>query len=358
MARGKGFSDRFRALAPVSAASRAPKLPPPGTPSVVLVGGSDSWLRQRVIRHCVRHHLGKDGETSFRLRRLNGATASRDDVLGAVRSAGFSGGSVVVVRDSVRLTRPDRKKRLYDVFPELVKAPKSAVLILEWEKSPGQEWSAIEKALRAAVKAGHLRAFDCDPPPERALGSWISRHAASFRLTLPKGAAALLVSRFGRDVRRIHNELEKLSVWSSDGKPTLDDLSGLLGEGSARDRFRFSNAVEAGRPAEALALLDSLLAEGESPLALLNLLYNLAVRIQIVRFAPRGESVHELLGVPTAVGDRIARAASRFDRQALGILLIQIADVDHKLKSTSVPPRVALAAVTLRLAGTAPKDSP
>jgi len=358
VARESGFGQRFRSLSPIPAADRLPELPEAGAPEIYLVGGADSWLRQRVIAHCARHHLGDGGDASFRLRRLDGVSASGEQVVTATRAVGFGGGPVVIVRDAIRLVQPAaRDARLGKFFIELVERPPArAVLILEWQKKPDTRrkgWKALQSALEAGSREGRIRVFDCDPPAEAVIARWIEREAGSLGLSLPEGGPELLVSRFGRDLRRQHNELEKLVIYCDDGKPSLDDMRALLGGGTARDRFRFTSAVESGRPAEALGLLDLLLAEGESPQMLLALLYNLAVRIQIAQATRPGDGpLHEVLRLPPAVASRIARAARRFDAAALRRVLTEIAEMDFRLKSTNAPARVVLGGITLRLTGT------
>ncbi len=352
----RGFGRKFPFLKAIPVADRLPELPEPGTPGLYLMGGADSWLRQRTIHHCIRHHLPEDDrEASFRLRQLHGATASGDQILTAARAVGFGGGPVVVVRDGFRLAQPPAGDKSPALLVELIERPPArAVLILEWEKDPDRRKlkGKIETALAEGARAGRIRAFDCDPPLERAVAGWVQREARSLGCTLPKGGADLLADRFGQDLRRQHNELEKLRVYCDEPNPTLEDMHALLGGGTARDRFRFTNAVEEGDPAKALRLLDLLLAEGESPQMLLPLLYNIAVRIEIARIAALDDqSLAELLPVPRPVASRINRRARQFDKKTLRAILSGIADMDFRLKSTQAPPRVVFAGIILRLAG-------
>ncbi len=356
----RGFAETFAPLRPVPAAGLEGSLFPPEGPGLYIVGGADAWLRQGALRRIAEHHLGNE-PAPFRRRRLNGAAMTRDQLESSARTVSFGGGPVVLVENAVRLAQPQRTKRgraLAEAFADLVaRPPGAAVIAVEWERDPDRrrkEWSALGNALAAAVKEGRAVVVDADPPVEASMPAWIRGAAKARGLKLPKGGAERLAERFGNDLRRQTNELDKLFLFAggeSGAAVSLDDMDQVGGGGSLRDRFRFTNALQRGEAGPALDALDRLLADGEDPIALLPLLYRLLVQIQLAQaWRPGGESLAGALGVPPRVADEIRATAGRFTPAALRRLLREAAATDLRLKSSSLDGRDALAALALAVA--------
>ena len=66
----------------------------------------------------------------------------------------------------------------------------------------------------------------------------------------------------------------------------------------------------------------------------------------------------KLLGVPPATARVLSEAARRFDERSLADAAAGVSSCDRMLKSSSVPPRIALEALTLTLCGSGPRRSP
>ncbi len=356
-----GFARTFAALRPIPAEAAGESLPAPGTPGVYVVGGGDSWLRRRTAGHIATYHLGEE-PAPFRRRRLDGRTATGDQLTSTARTVAFHGGPVVLAESALRLAQPPATARgLAGVFLELVRDPPGrAVIVVEWEQNPDRrrkDWKALAAALAAAVESGKAFVFDCDAPAETQLPGWIRRTARERGVRLPEGGAERLAERFGRELRQQVNEIEKLAAYAGDGDRgaiTVEDMDRVLGGGSARDRFRFTNALQAGRTEAALEALDLLLRDGESPQALLALFHRLVVQIQLAQeLQAKGEPLASALRVPSRVAADLGRAARRFDRAGLRLLLRRIAEMDLRLKTTRVPHRAALSSLALLLGGAA-----
>ncbi len=350
-----GFARTFSALRPASAEKLGQRLLPAEGPALYIIGGADAWLRGRALRAVAAHHLG-DEPAAYRRRRLNGLALRRDQLESAARTVSFGGAPVVLVENGARLAQPPRTKwgrELGEAFLGLVTHPPGkTVIAVEWEKDPDRrrkEWQALGKALAAAAKEKRAVAVDCDPPAESRMAAWIRTAARARGLALPEGGADLLADRFGNDLRRQTNEIEKLLAFAEDeqgGKVAMADMEAVLGGGSLRDRFRFTNAIERGATAEALDALDRLLAEGESPTVLLPLLYRSLVRLQLAQvWKPGRESLASAVGAPPRVAEEIRRTAARFTAADLRRLLREAAATDLRLKSSSLDGRAALTAL-------------
>lgn len=351
-----GFGKTFAAFGPVPAERMADRLPAPEAGAFYLVGGADSWLRQQTLRKLADHHLGPQ-PAAFRLRRFDGRTAGAEQVVSATRTVSFSGSPVVLIENGLRIAQPPATaKGLSGVVLELLdRPPGRAVIALEWERSPDRrrrDWKALASSLGDAVAGGGALVLDCDAPPPARMTQWIRRAARDRGLKLPEQGAELLFERFGRELRQQVNEIEKLAVYAAGdqgGEVTLADMEQVLGGGSVQDRFRFTDALQAGRTETALSSLESLLRDGESPQALMALLYRLVTQIQLAQAHRGDEPLTEVLRVPRRVADDLERAARRFRPAELRAMLRQLAEMDLRMKTTRVPDRAALASLALLL---------
>ena len=351
-----GFGKSFAALRPIPAEALGDRLPAPDAGALYVIGGGDSWLRQQTMRRLAGHHLGPK-PAPFRLRRFDGRAASADQVVSTTRTVSFSGGPVVLIENGLRIAQPPASAtRLAGVVVDLLQSPPGrAVIILEWEQNPDRrrkDWKALAGALSDAVSRGVAYAVDCDAPPAARMTTWIRRTARARGLNLPEQGAELLFERFGRELRQQVNEIEKLALYAGSdqgGDVSLEDMEQVLGGGSVQDRFRFTDALQAGRTESALASLELLLRDGESPQALMALLYRLVTQIQLAQ-AHRGEEpLYQVLRVPRRVADDLARAARRFQPAELRALLRHFAEMDLRMKTTRIPDRAALSSLALLL---------
>lgn len=351
------FSRSFAVLHPIPAAEIGSRLPEPGAGAFYVVGGGDSWLRQTTLRRLAGHHLG-DEPAPFRRRRFDGRTATAGQVVSATRTVSFSGGPVVLIESGLRIAQPPASAAaLAGVLVDLLQNPPGrAVIALEWERNPDRrrkDWKALAGALTAGVTRGGVYVVDCDAPPSARMTTWIRRTARERGVNLPEQGAEMLVERFGRELRQQVNEIEKLALYAGGdrgGDISLEDMEQVLGGGKVQDRFRFTDALQAGRTEAALASLDKLLRDAESPQALMALLYRLVTQIQLAQSHRGDEPLAEVLRVPRRVADDLARAARRFRAAELRAMLRQLAEMDLRMKTTRIPDRTALSALALRLA--------
>ena len=382
------FAEAFRSFEPKPAERLERHLPAEDASFLYFVGGADGYLRQRSLARIAAHHLG-DSPAPYRERRLHAMQATADRLRSVSQTVSFGGGPVVSLT-GLRIgsgSRRASKPELWEAVCELVETPPpGAVVAVEWEENPDRRrkgWKAFAAGLTERVAAGAALVVDCDPPPEAKMPGWIRAEAERRGLALPEGGAELLAGRFGPDLRRQRAELHKLALFAApeeegegdgdadgDAEPeapvrvSLEAMEQLLGGGSARNLFRFTNAVQGGRAAEALEALDLLLSEREPPQALLALLYRLATQVQAANaFRPgRGSgSLREAIGMhraPPRAVEEVAAAARRFTAEELRGAVRQVIETDFRLKSTGLPARVALSSLALLLArGGAPAAS-
>src|SRR5262249_33707504 len=113
--------------------------------------------------------------------------------------------------------------------------------------------------------------IECKAPAAFKLPQWCVQWAAARhqkQLTAP--AAALLVELVGPEMGLLDQELLKLAVYIGDRKRIdVQDVDTLVGRSRTENTWKIFDAIAAGQSAQALALLDRLLDQGEDPHRLL-----------------------------------------------------------------------------------------
>ena len=316
--------------------------------SVYVVLGSQDLLRELAVTTLTESALGGE-RTPFNYERFDGEDSDGAHVAMAANLLPMLGGCrVLVVKRAQKLLEKSEELQAYIGNPS-----PSTVLVLELSKTPDKRrkaWKQIEKTTTIV---------SCDAPKSVELEEWVLEQAFQRELPLGRDAVRYLVAEFGTDLRRLLNELEKLSLYSlgSGGKKMdLETIATVLGRGKAQSIFKFVDAVGAGNSSQALLQLGRLLEEGEPPLKILALVDRLVGQLRVAREVQAGSSrgrgganLARVLGVPPYAVKSLTEAARRFDRQGLAKALRTLAKTDRILKSSALPARLVLESLTIAL---------
>jgi DNA polymerase-3 subunit delta len=224
----------------------------------------------------------------------------------------------------------------------------AAVVVLDLEKKPDARrkgWKELEKSATIVV---------CDAPKPWEPEDWVLEEGKERGLKLGREEIRYLVTETGADLRRLSNELEKLSLYASGDRLDLETVAGVLGRGRAQSVFKFIDAVAGRDAASALRQLGRLLDEGEAPLKILALLDRLVGQLRIAKEAlgsgRRESNLAGLLGAPPAAARAIAESARRLDGEFLNRAVMALANTDRLLKSSRLPQRAIMEGLVLSLA--------
>src|SRR5262249_4056239 len=110
----------------------------------------------------------------------------------------------------------------------------------------------------------------CKAPPTYKLPEWCSQWAATRHAKqLSSSGARLLVDLVGIDMGQLDQELAKLAVYvGSANCIDASDVDRLVGSSREENTWKIFDAIGAGRPGEALAILGRLFDQGEEPIRL------------------------------------------------------------------------------------------
>jgi DNA polymerase-3 subunit delta len=310
---------------------------------VYLLSGDQDLLRELAAAKIQRAVVGED-PSPFVFERFDGESGDASRIVMAANLMALLGGRrFLLVKRASRLVDGDVTLQSYLADPN-----PNTVLVLDLEKKPDgrrKGWKELEKKVTLVA---------CDAPDPFELVEWVSEEGAARKLKLGREEVRYLVTEVGSDLRRLSNELEKLSLYAAGDRLDLETMAEVLGRGRAQSVFKFTDAVASGDAQSALRQLGRLLEEGEAPLRILALLDRLVGQLRIAKDAQaagkKDSSLPSLLGAPPSAARAIGDRARRLDRDFLRRAVAALADTDRLLKSTRLPHQVVMEGLVLELA--------
>ena len=240
-----------------------------------LLWGDDEAARSRAVETLVAERTDPAWQ-SINLARLDGNDAAQaSQALEESRTPPFGGGDRVVVLQRSPFCNQCPAELAEQLEESLPLIPANCHLLLVSNGKPDARLRTT-KALQKLVKAGEAREQSFQLP-----AVWdgagqielVQRTARELGLQLDPAAAEALSDAIGSDSARLASELEKLALYvgaqpgSKGPQPpiTAAAVQALVGS-QATNALQVGDALLAGKPAEAVALVDALLAANEPAL--------------------------------------------------------------------------------------------
>ncbi|WP_298010763.1 DNA polymerase III subunit delta [Anaerolinea thermophila] len=234
-------------------------------PVVYVLHGNDSYAMQAFI-HAMLEKMGDPGIADLNLTRLDGRTASEDDIFNAAGAMPFLAERrlVILTHPFTRLTAEAARERFcqrLDALPETT----ALVLVIEdvierrnWVHFPQKHWfrTWMQKAGKRAYY--HL----CALPELSAMPAWIQKEARALGGQFTAEAAAELTRHVGNDTQTARQEIEKLLTYVNFQRPVeIEDVAELTAQGGEASLFAMMDALAEGNARLAQNLLHRLLEE-------------------------------------------------------------------------------------------------
>ena len=240
-----------------------------------LLWGDDEAARTRAVDNLVSERTDPAWQ-SINLARLDGNdSAQAAQALEEARTPPFGGGDRVVVLQRSPFCNQCPAELAEQLEAALPLIPASCHLVLVSSGKPDARLRTT-KALQKLVKAGEAREQSFQLP-----AVWdgagqielVQRTARELGLQLEPSAAEALSEAIGSDSARLASELEKLALYvgAEPGRKTPQPpitaaaVEALVGS-HATNALQVGDALLAGKPAEAVALVDALLVANEPAL--------------------------------------------------------------------------------------------
>lgn len=187
-----------------------------------------------------------------------------------------------------------------------------------------------------------IEVIDCNRLDAVWLSSWVRKKAATEGAEISSDGAKLLVEFCNRDMNRLTNELSKLIVYADGEEITPDTVVSLVSPELEFKVYELSEAIADKNRDKAIELTDLMLADNNSPVSLLSMLFNHFRRLLFVSLNPTSDTLASDLKVKEYAVKIALRQASRFSPKRLKSIFDKLCLFDKDIKAGYISDRNAL----------------
>ncbi|AMV72014.1 DNA polymerase III subunit delta [Desulfuromonas carbonis] len=313
-------------------------------PPLLCLHGEEGFLVEQAWRQILAELVPADAR-DFNFQQFQGKEARAAAVLDAVQTLPvFAPRRLVLIKNAQDLPTAEQ-----DGLLEYLRNPlPESVLLLVCDKI-----DARRKLFQAFKKVGALvefkRLYDNQIP------AFIRERLRISGKLMTEDALALFNRRVGNNLQEVVGELEKLFAYLGERDlADVADVAAVVSDSRVDSIFELTNALGNGESGEALRLLGRLLADGQAPLLVLNLIVRhfrqLWLTRELIDQGGKTSDVARRVGVNPYFVDGLIRQARRFSagrfRRAFDLFL----EADLALKSSGAHPAPLLERLILQIA--------
>jgi DNA polymerase-3 subunit delta len=344
------------ALSPQELLTRLSKGEP--VSGILLVGG-DAYLRE-LCRKKITETFVAEASRDWGVKKFSAEDDDISDVLGQAQTLPMlANQQVIFVRDVEAWERLGEESRdaLVKKLSEYLANP-APFSILVFEASALDQRMRLTKTLMEKTVSVSVELSD-DPRERTRLAVLLSLEMArESGAELERDAAEELCETLNGDLANIQTEIEKLAAYAGYGrKITRSDVNLLVISAKKYEVWDLADMLAARQPSRALEFLDSLLREGEAPVALLGGLawmYRKLLEAQELPPSTGGWQAASRLKMRQEKAELAVRQSRKFARSQLTRGLQALYEADNRLKSGGTSQRAVMEFLVAQLASTTP----
>ena len=182
---------------------------------------------------------------------------------------------------------------------------------------------------------------DCNRLEKSYLEGWVVRKAASQKISVSQKAASLLVEYCNRDMNSVYNELVKLMDYA-EGAIDESDVKELVSPQIEYKVFELSEAIAEKNADKAVELVNLMLAENNSSVSLMGMLFNHFRRLLFVSLNPKSDTLSSDLKVKEYAVKVALRQAAKFSPRRLKAVFDRLNSLDAGVKAGKLSDKNAL----------------
>jgi DNA polymerase III subunit delta len=322
---------------------------PKGPSLLHAIVGTDSYLAEMALDRLLEAAVGKEREGAVEVVHGDETTWGR-----LVEKA--QTGSLFVPRRAIVVRNAEAVKGDEGPLASYLEDPSPGVTLILLATKPDKRRVAWKRYLAEATVTS------AEPKRGAALRAYVSDELRRRGLRLDAEGQEELLERVGQDLRRLLGEVDKLQAFAQ-GEKTLsaEDVAAVLGRGMARPLYLLSDAIASRDAARCLALLGTLLDDGEEPLRILGTLHRSLRQVRAVRFLKERrasrEEISARLNLPPNMAFKVpalVEAAGRWSDAELERAVLGIAAQDRDIKN-GADTRAALTVAVVGACGRGPR---
>jgi len=305
---------------------------------VYVLYGAETYLRDRAVAEIVNRAFAEGDLREFNYDEFS--LNARQGIDGAIAAADqlpmMSARRVVRVSD-IRVAAASNRDTLREEDEEilgryLADPSPSTVLILVADELNGNR--KVTKLLKSNAALLEFKLLD-----DAAIAAWIGKTTRDLGSRIDDLAVRLLIDLVGANLRRLDNEIKKLSTAAiPDGIITTALVEALVMPSSEVENFVLSDAMISGRPERTIAAMKKVLDAGGEPIALLGLISYSIRRLLMARdLMDRGEDRSRVAGILKmrySEQENFLAAARRVDRAKLIPIFDKLKNADLAMKTS------------------------
>ena len=274
---------------------------------------------------------------SFDLTEFVGGEAQIDEVIESVNTFPMmSKRRLVLVSDMHKLKDSEQEKILdsLDSFPR-----RSMLVLIGDDLDRRKRFYRILRDKGCVLQFPKLKGF--------ALEQWALDFVRQRGYRISPDSIKKIIAAAGTDLQTLANEIEKLLLYLGKSKRVADSAIHDIVRGSGQNTiFELIDAMGSRDRAGALRLLANLLDSGEHPLYVVTMMARHCRQVLIAKDHIRRGSDPSEIGSAAQVHpyflDQFLKQARAADSAAIQRMVIELADLDRKLKSSSADGRMLL----------------
>ena len=182
---------------------------------------------------------------------------------------------------------------------------------------------------------------DCNRLEKSYLEGWVVRKAASQKISVSQKAASLLVEYCNRDMNSVYNDLVKLMDYA-EGAIDESDVKELVSPQIEYKVFELSEAIAEKNADKAVELVNLMLAENNSSVSLMGMLFNHFRRLLFVSLNPKSDTLSSDLKVKEYAVKVALRQAAKFSPRRLKAVFDRLNSLDAGVKAGKISDKIAL----------------
>ena len=312
-----------------------------------LLRGDDTYSIAMQVKK-VAAGIGADFDPTMNLSRLDGKSATLDEMRLAVSTLPFFGGSRLVVIDSAISKMDKSRVEAFTSMLESLPPTTRLVLIIEdqqkWRKVDG-EWVRVWETLTPShwlVKwvNDHPNAeiVDLGLPEAKQMDAWIVSEAKRQGGKIEPAAAYELSRHTATDTSIASQEIAKLLMYVDFKRPvTREDVVELVSAEGSVDVFEMLDRLMEGKTREAQSMMRSLLDDSQPEIILGAIVHRVRQLIMVSETVESGGDVRELArktGIFTNKVESYSNAARRIGMPGLEALYRHLLEIDLQAKTS------------------------
>ena len=272
---------------------------------------------------------------SFNYHRLNSETFDLRAFADAVENLPMMAENTFVQVDDVdpfKMNEGDRTK-MAEILSDI---PDYCTVVFTFITAPWKPDKRLKKLWEAVDGSGEIIEFA--KQDQKDLIAWVTRHFAAHKKQISSDLCAYLIDITGGTMTALSGEIDKICAYSGADQIKKSDIDAVTEPVLDAVVFQMTDLLSAGRYADALLKLQTLLKMQEEPIKILGAVGGHFRRISTARILQdngrNASDLQKLCGIPDFAARKTLEAARRFTPAFCAKAAELILETDYKMKTS------------------------